>query len=350
MENIEQLKQDNEKLQERLNNAAKFFREQKVQIETLTKENEELKEKFKNNDIAKGEAELNLDSINKQYKDKFEEQEKEINELKTKSENFETVAANKQKVIEKLESDIESKDKAYRILQDTYNEVFAEKEKITKQYKEQEKFETEVINTKVPELEEKLHALQQTHDDLGVDYDKLNSKYNELLKEKEKQVNVNDALTQSLAKAEADLDIVRKSDQEYRKVVEEQKAEIKKLTQLGLDYVNQINTLKENIDTLKKSFDENISKMTEMQTKYNNLQKIYDELEGHKLAIENDYGTLEDKFKKLEITNLNNEEIIKSYKQELFNEDICKYHKKDINEICDYILDFFNTKNLKGGE
>ena len=38
MDNIEQLKQDNAKLTERLNNAAKFFREQKAQIESLTNE------------------------------------------------------------------------------------------------------------------------------------------------------------------------------------------------------------------------------------------------------------------------------------------------------------------------
>ena len=47
MDNIEQLKQDNAKLTERLNNAAKFFREQKAQIEALTKENEDLKEHHK---------------------------------------------------------------------------------------------------------------------------------------------------------------------------------------------------------------------------------------------------------------------------------------------------------------
>ena len=43
METIEELRQNNAKLTERLNNAAKFFREQKAQIEALTKENEELK-------------------------------------------------------------------------------------------------------------------------------------------------------------------------------------------------------------------------------------------------------------------------------------------------------------------
>ena len=35
MENIEKLKQNNAKLTERLNNAAKFFREQKAQTENI---------------------------------------------------------------------------------------------------------------------------------------------------------------------------------------------------------------------------------------------------------------------------------------------------------------------------
>lgn len=47
METIEELRQSNAKLTERLNNAAKFFREQKAQIEALTKENEELKQASK---------------------------------------------------------------------------------------------------------------------------------------------------------------------------------------------------------------------------------------------------------------------------------------------------------------
>lgn len=70
MEQIEQLQQENAKLQERLNNAAKFFKEQKAQIESLTKENEE------------------------------------------------------------LQSNIQSKDKAYEVLQNTYNEVLAENEEL----------------------------------------------------------------------------------------------------------------------------------------------------------------------------------------------------------------------------
>ena len=46
MENIEQLKADNAKLTERLNNAAKFFKEQKATIEKLTEENEEVQKAY----------------------------------------------------------------------------------------------------------------------------------------------------------------------------------------------------------------------------------------------------------------------------------------------------------------
>ena len=89
MDNIEQLKQDNEKLKERLNNAAKFFRDQKAQIEALTKENEDLKEQvnvFKNATNERG-----------------DEMRKSLDKCK------------------ELEKTIESKDQAYQLLQDTYN-------------------------------------------------------------------------------------------------------------------------------------------------------------------------------------------------------------------------------------
>ena len=50
MSNIEQLEKDNIKLQERLTNAAKIFKEQKLQIESLTKENEQLKNSISSSD------------------------------------------------------------------------------------------------------------------------------------------------------------------------------------------------------------------------------------------------------------------------------------------------------------
>jgi len=314
MEDIQKLQQDNAKLQERLNNAAKFFREQKAQIEALTKENEELKRTPK-------EEVIDTEKWNALVTEK-ENLNKQLNEYELK--------------LQKLESDIDSKDNAYKILQDTYNEVFAEKEKITKQYKEQEKFESDVINIKVTELEQKLQTLQQTHDDLGVDYDKLNAKYNELLKEKEKQVTINESLTQSLAKAESDLDIVRKSDQKYRKAFEEQK--------------NQIEIFKTKFEEEEKNAVANKVLLDEANEKLDKLNKLYDDCENEKLAIQADYESLNTKFKNIELDTINKDEIIKAYKHELFNENICKYKKEDINNLCDYILDFFRDKKLDGVE
>lgn len=261
MENIEQLQQDNAKLQERLNNAAKFFREQKAQIESLTKENEILVEKTKTYEHKIDNLENNNDDVQK---------------LETK--------------IDELEKIITSKDQAYKVLQDTYNEVFAEKDKITKQFKEQEKFENEIINVKVPELEKQLSSLRQLHDDLGVSYDKLNDKYNELIKH-------NEELVQKLAKAEADLEVMSNSDQKYRKA-------------------------------------------------YEDLNKKYDDLENHKLAVENDYDTLLDKVKNQDIELINERELTKSYREQLFDENICRYQKDDVNNLCDYILEFFKDKKI----
>lgn len=336
MEDIEKLKQDNAKLQERLNNAAKFFREQKAQIESLTKENEILVEKTKTYEHKIDNLENNNDDVQK---------------LEIK--------------IDELEKTITSKDQAYKVLQDTYNEVFAEKEKITKQYKEQEKFETDVINVKVPELEEKLHALQQTHDDLGVDYDKLNAKYNELLKEKDKQVTMNESLAQSLAKTEADLDIVRKSDNEYRKAFEELQdkykandiakgeAELRAQT-LNDEYTKKFAEQETQIETLKKKFEEegknavaNKVLLDEANEKLTKLNELYDNCENEKLAIQNDYNTLSDKIKTMELDMVNKDEIIKSYQEQLDNENILRFNKEDINNLCDYVLDFFKDKQLK---
>ena len=104
MDNIEQLKQDNEKLQERLNNAAKFFRKQKAQIETLTKENTQLKEQINSlefneesdasviNNYANDNEKLkktiqNLNNQCNEYELKLELSEKQLKEQKDEYEN-----------------------------------------------------------------------------------------------------------------------------------------------------------------------------------------------------------------------------------------------------------------------
>ena len=131
MEQIEQLQQDNAKLQERLNNAAKFFKEQKAQIESLTKENEE------------------------------------------------------------LQSNIQSKDKAYEVLQNTYNEVLAENEELKRNSKDDyvspEKWnklviEKEALNDQLDDYENKITLLEEDNIKLGKDNDDF-KKYIETLQE-----------------------------------------------------------------------------------------------------------------------------------------------------------------------
>ena len=334
MDNIEQLKLDNEKLKERLNNAAKFFKEQKAQIEALTKENEDLKEQIKDKDVEITNQKDALQSCYNQLHD-------------------------------------------YEIMLDSLNK---EKENIVKQFKEQEKFVSEVINTKVPELETKLKDSEAA--------------YNELQK-KQKEFDI--------AKGEAELK-AENLQSEYTKKFEEQDKEIKKLTSLGIDYVNQINALTKQIEEanstieskdkaykvlqdtynelfndcvllketnkdledkcngskdayseLRKTYEEYLvkdkekdnkiqvqetqikefteqikeqdKKIKDLETINDTINKQLDDEENHRLAIENDYNDL------VERVNV-------------IDENICKFNKKDINEFCDNMLDFFKNHQL----
>ena len=188
METIEQIKQEKDKLQERLNNAANFFREQKAKIEALTKENEELKNekkeitldsseevlkennelkvklqnsneayeelrkkyrelesKFKENDIAKGEAELKASNLQSEYEKIFDKQNKEIKDLNTQvetlnkkiKEEVSNNAANKV-LLDEANQVIESKEKEYKVLQDTLNEIKDEFDKLNIKYNDLE--------------------------------------------------------------------------------------------------------------------------------------------------------------------------------------------------------------------
>ena len=188
METIEQIKQEKDKLQERLNNAANFFREQKAKIEALTKENEELKNekkeitldsseevlkennelkvklqnsneayeelrkkyrelesKFKENDIAKSEAELKASNLQSEYEKIFDKQNKEIKDLNTQietlnkkiKEEVSNNAANKV-LLDEANQVIESKEKEYKVLQDTLNEIKDEFDKLNIKYNDLE--------------------------------------------------------------------------------------------------------------------------------------------------------------------------------------------------------------------
>lgn len=302
METIEQLKQDNAKLTERLNNAAKFFREQKAQIESLTKENEE---------------------------------------LKTKSENFENAAANKQKVIEKLESDIDSKDKAHKALQDTYNEVWAEKEKL----------KSEVINvnntnnTKVPELETKLNNANAAYEELRKKYTELKElhdgdlkRYNEL--EDNYEGLQNKYKENDIAKGEAELK-TENLQAEYVKKFEEQDDIIKSLKKENKEteeqfnkilnsYEKEISDLKSKNTNIEQQLQEQTNSTKTLQDKFDKLIQAYDNCENEKLSWEADYHKLDEQYKSLTIQASANKEVASKY-EEIF-EDYEKY-KEFVNAL-----------------
>jgi len=339
METIEQLKQDNAKLQERLNNAAKFFREQKAQIEALTKENEELK---------------------RTPKDEVIDTEK-WNALVTEKENLNKQLNEYELKLQNLENNIDSKDKAYKVLQDTYNEVYAEKEKITKQFKEQEKFESEVINTKVPELETKLSNANAAYEELRKKYSELKElhdgdlkRYNEL--EDNYEGLQNKFKENDIAKGEAELK-VETLQAEYEKKFAEQEEQlstakgavektIKKFEQLREannllqdksveiandvkkyqvkyneehllveEYKKQIQELKDKsnnqlkeLEETKANREEFRSQLVDLEKKYDQLDKLYDTCEAEKLSAQADCDQLQEKIKYIEANNISDKE------------------------------------------
>jgi len=234
MENIDQLKQDNAKLTERLNNAAKFFREQKAQIETLAKEKEDLNKQC-------NEYELKLQDVEKKL-------EERINNLRS------------------VENTTNEEVKKVTIARDEWIEKYR---KLEEQFKEQEKFESDVINTKVPELETKLKNAEAAYED-------LRKKYTEI-----------------------------KDNSISKEVIDEKDAEIKNLTSLGIDYVNQINDLKKQIETSKQVSGETNKKIEELRESNkmlqdnaaklsNDIKTYYDKFNSEHLIVEEDKKQIQD--------------------------------------------------------
>lgn len=314
METIEQLQQDNAKLQERLNNAAKFFREQKAQIEALTKENEELKRTPK-------EEVIDTEKWNALVTEK-EDLNKLLNEYRLK--------------LQQLENNIDSKDKAYKLLQDTYNGVWAENEKLTNQFKEQEKFVSEVINTKVPELETKLKNSEAAYDELRKKYSELKElydgdlkRYNELednyeglqnkYKEQEEQLSIaKNAVEKTVKKFEQ----LRESNNSLQDKSIELANDIKKYQSkyneehlLTEKYKKQIQELNDNLNKQSKELEEVKinreefrSQLVDLEKQYDQLNKLYEDCESEKLAALSDCKQLEEKINYIEANNISDKE------------------------------------------
>jgi len=272
---LEQLQQENAKLTERLNNAAKFFREQKTQIESLTKENEDLK-----NQINRTQQEeiISTEDWNKLVNEK-ENLNKQCNEYELK--------------LQKLESDIDSKDKAYKVLQDTYNEVFTENKQLKDQINSCE-FNAECDANNAEKLQKQITEMTATINTQNEEIKKLTVARNNLIKKSQEFDNVIKGYEKSLKDAQDKSDTV-----------------IKEQTQ-------ELNELK-NFVSIKE--DENNNLKNEIK----NINKLYENLENEKCAFENDLINLEEKYKALKEEAEANSNL--SYKYTNLYNDFEKYLK-----------------------
>lgn len=255
MDNIEQLKQDNAKLTERLNNAAKFFREQKAQIESLTKEKEELENKFKEQQDFEAN---NINKIVPELEEKLKGYENEFKSLNAVNDDLNKQLDNYELKIQNLENTIDLKDKAHKVLQDTYNELFVE-------------------NTKLKEdLENRIKQIRATEKTYDEEQKKIIAARDEFIT----KYNQSKEIIEQLKKDN------KESEEAAKKVMN--------------SYENDLNTYKAKEIELTNKLDESIKNNKELQDKYDNLDKICNDFENQKLAWEGDYQGLAEMYYQLQ--------------------------------------------------
>lgn len=231
MENIEQLKQDNLKLTERLNNAAKFFREQKAQIETLTKENEELKSKPKDDYVSPekwnvlvtekesldkqlNKYELKLQKLEGDYKDLkkvYEDEQSEYENKITLLEEDNIKLSEKSNLLDKCENKLKEKEILYNELEKNYESYKKTQSELVEKLQtnlEKANIEIDTLETQkavqaslqkqLDDLQEKSTVTLHEFKKLQTEYDKLTNEYNKCFEEKNKLFEENNDLSTKL--------------------------------------------------------------------------------------------------------------------------------------------------------
>jgi predicted nuclease with TOPRIM domain len=266
MEDLEQLKQNNEKLTERLNNAAKFFREQKAQIEALTKENEQLKN---DNNVKDDSIRLNnelLETVENLKKEKEELEKKFKEQQNFEANNINTVVPQLEEKVTHLEEVIKSKDQAYNVLQNTYNELFGENTR----NKEEIQKRIDQIRATEKTYDEEQKKIIDARDEWMSKYQDLEQKYK---------------------------DIQQSNEDKIKDIIMDHKQEV-------ADVENQSKKIMESYETdIKKQKDEitalNIQ-LGETEETLNKFNIRYENLENEKLAIQADFDNLQEKYNVLQ--------------------------------------------------
>lgn len=258
MENIEQLKADNAKLTERLNNAAKFFREQKAQIEALTKENEELRRKPQDDYVSP-------EKWNALVTEK-EDLNKQLNEYEMKLQNSEAAYEELRKKYSEIKELHDGDLNRYNELEDNY-------EGLQNNYKELK----EMYDNEITELGNNYEGLQNKYKDLKDLYDGEINHFNE------EQSAYENSIT-----------LLEEDNIKLGKDVHELEAYIEKT---GKEHEQVINDLKKENKEAEEQFNK-ILDSTELEL--NNVKKENDKLKNDNLELEADYQALANMHEKLQ--------------------------------------------------
>ena len=217
MDSIDQLKQENVKLQERLANAAKFFKDQKLQIEKLTNENIRLNEYL-------NEYELKLESAETQLKEQADNYENQItllqenniklgeevntlDEYNKKLSNMEAAYDELRKKYAELKDLHDDDLKRYNELEDNYEALQnhctqVEAESILKDAKitafdneiEEEKRQTSTTQVKLDDALEEISSLRANLINANVEYEKLKEKFYDNMQQEKTNYDISDQL------------------------------------------------------------------------------------------------------------------------------------------------------------
>ena len=271
MDNIEQLKQENAKLTERLNNAAKFFREQKAQIEALTKENEELKRTPKEEVISV---------------DKWNDLVDERDNLKSALESTNKQLSDFNKMTEQLISEKNELNEQIEKVRQTSEENAKNLAKAIEQVKEErEKYEV---------LEKENIEINKDHKELASENDNLKIKIGQIENEKnvliDKYKNEYESLQGQLIKATNEFNQLReftsKSKEENNKIIEDYKNLVDEKIKLAKDFEDKYNKVIQEGEMNEKILQDTIG---ELNNKLNNIQSLITQLQddNKKLTVSN---------------------------------------------------------------
>lgn len=247
MENIEQLKADNAKLTERLNNAAKFFREQKATIEKLTEE-----AKDKDVEIAN-------------QKDALESCYKQLHDLEMMTDS-----------LNKENEELKRKPQEEVIDTKKWNALVTEKEN---------------LNEQLNEYELKLHASEKSYEELKEMYDNEINHFNKEQSEYENSITLLEEDNIKLGKdVHNQKEYIEKMEREHEVVINDLKKENKEAEE---QFNKILDSIELELNNVKKENDKLKNDNFELEADYQALANMHEKLQHRVDAFDNKANALE---------------------------------------------------------